>query len=274
MNPRLIAHLLPILAVLLLSLPAAAQDAEEEGAAILDLNAEYASAARRAERGDYSGAIRIFKEIAAQDPYWSDAVYNIGSLAEHRSAWQDCALYSLRYLILEPNDPETHSIQRRHERCSEAIGRAGDLHVPTTTPEGIPVSLDGLVLGDGSLGPLRLAAGTYTISTQHHDHFPFSQEVEVVEGETTTFPVVMEIMPTYGSISLDVSQPGARITLDGVEQGTSPLAESIRLETGTYRVEVLLDGYHPWRRNVEVLCDLDDTSEVRLIDESVDLSRF
>ncbi len=254
------------------SLPSVAS-AEDE-VAPLNLNNEYARATRRAERGDLSSAISVFKAVAAQDPYWSDVFYNIGSLSEHRSSWQDCALYFRRYLILEPDDSEADDIRRSIDRCEASMPSGGTLTVSGTDPEGSRVMLDGLALGDGGFGPVRLTPGTYVVTSTRMDYFDFTEAVEVTDGGTTEVFVSLQAVPQYGTVSFAVVQEGARILIDGVEQGVTPLAEPIRLEVGNYSVEILGDGHHPWRRNIDILRDLDDEVEVRLIDESVDLSQY
>lgn len=272
MTFRLLTSLAALIAMLFPP-PATAQDGTDE-VFPMDLNDEYARAASRAERGDLGAAIRGFKEIAALDPYWSDVFYNIGTLSEHRSSWQDCAIYFRRYLILEPDDPDADDVERSILRCEEAIVDGGTLTVTGTDPDLTRVSLDGVALGDGGFGPIRLRPGTYVLTASRDDYFDFTQSVDIVDGSTAEVLVRLEMVPQYGSVDFNLVQEGARIIIDGVEQGVTPLAEPIRLEVGGYAVEILADGFHPWRRNIDILRDLDEVIDVRLLDESVDLSQF
>lgn len=257
-------------ATLALPLPAAAQGGTDE-VFPMDLNDEYARAVRRAERGDLGAAISGFKEIAALDPYWSDVFYNIASLSEHQGSWQDCAIYFRRYLFLEPDDPD---VERSIRRCEEAIVDGGTLTVTGTDPDDTRVSLDGVALGDGGFGPVRLRPGTYVVTARRDDYFDFTQSVDIVDGSAAEVFVTLQAVPQFGSVSFELVQEGARVLIDGVEAGVTPLAEPIRLEVGAYSVEILADGYHPWRRNIDILRDLDDVIDVRLLDESVDLSQY
>jgi hypothetical protein len=267
---RLLAATLVVASI---SSPPRSASAEDE-VMPLDLNEQYERATSRATRGDLSSAIAIFKEIAAQDPYWSDVFYNVGSLSEHRSSWQDCALYFRRYLILEPDDAGADDVQRSVERCEAAMPSGGTLAVTGTVPEGSRVLLDGLALGDGGFGPVRLAPGTYVVTSTRMDYFEFTEAVEVTDGGTAEVFVTLQVIPQYGTVSFSLVQEGARILVDGAERGVSPLAEPIRLEVGNYSVEILHEGSHPWRRNIDILRDLDDEIDVRLMDESVDLSQY
>ena len=273
MNLRLLLATAAV--ALTLWLPSAGQTQDDpEGAMPINLNEEYARAASRAERGDLSSAIRTFKEIAVLDPYWSDVFYNIGSLSEHRSSWQDCALYFRRYLILESEDPGADEVERSIRRCEEALVDGGTLAVTGTDPEGSRVELDGLALGHGGFGPVRLRPGTYVITASRTGYFDFTETVEIEDGTTAEVFVRMELVPQYGTVSFNVLQDGVRVIIDGVERGVTPLVEPIRLEVGSYSAELVADGYHPWRRNIDILRDLDDVIDARLLDESVDLSQY
>lgn len=253
-----------------------ARSAEEaaEAQRIIDLNADYASAVRRAQGGDVSGALERFKAVAEQDAYWADAFYNVGSLSEAAGEFQDCALYYRRYLILEPEDEEADEIRRSIARCEEQIVPGATIHVTSTVPERVRVAIDGLPMDQGSLGPIRVAPGTYTLSASALDYHDYSQQLEVAADQVFETTIELEAIPQYGSVSFDVVQEGARVLIDGEEVGVTPLDGPIRLEVGTYHVEIVKDGYHPWRRNLDILRDLDDFVDVRLIDESVDLSRY
>ena len=273
MNLRLL--LATVAVALTVWLPSAGHTQDGAGEAMpLDLNDEYARASSQAERGDLPAAIRGFKEIAVLDPYWSDVFYNIASLSEHRSSWQDCALYFRHYLLLEPDDPDADDVERSIRRCEAALVGGGTLSVTGADPEGSRVELDGLTLGDGGFGPVRLRPGTYVVTSSRTDYFDFTQTVEITDGTTAEVFVNLEPIPQYGTVAFNVVQEGVRVVIDGIERGVTPLAEPIRLEVGSYGAELIADGYHPWRRSIDILHDLDDMIEVRLLDESVDLSQY
>ncbi len=55
-----------------------------------------------------------------------------------------------------------------------------------------------------------------------------------------------------GSIEIAVSQPGATISIDGTEVGTSPLAEPVSVNAGSRRITVSRTGYKPVNRTMAV----------------------
>lgn len=254
--------------------PAPAPEPEEEPEPILNLNEAYSDAVSDAQRGRNTRAIERFKAIARQDPYWSDVFYNVGSISEHIGHHQDCALYFRRYLMLEPDDPDADDITRSINRCEGAMPASGTLAVTATAPEGADILIDGVPLGEGSLDAIPLEPGTYTVTATLIDHHDARQVVEITDGGAENLTITLYPIPYYGSVVFEVVQDGATIRIDGQEIGTSPLAEPVRLETGEYAVEVIKEGYHPWRRNIDILRDLEDLVEVRLIDESIDLSQY
>ncbi|MCB9519561.1 MAG: PEGA domain-containing protein [Myxococcales bacterium] len=240
----------------------------------LDLNAEFRAAVARHNRGDDSGAVRQLKEIAARDPYWADVFYNIGSLSQAMSHWDDCAFYYRRYLMLEPEDSQRRAIERNIGYCETGIYNGGTLHVVVTDPPNATIAINGIPYSaDNAIGPVLLDRGTYEITATAYDHDPYSTTVEIRPQQTTELTFSLNATPQYGSVRFEVVQAGAEVFVDGESVGVTPLAEPIRLLVGTYHLEVRKEGYHPWVRNLEILRDLEDLAEVRLIDSSVDLRR-
>jgi hypothetical protein len=248
--------------------------AQDEEPAMIDLTSAYEGAARRASRGDISGAIRGFKEVVAQDPFWGDAIYNIATLSEHIGAHADCALYFRRYLFLDPQADEADDVRRQIAECESEIVDAGTLVIPTTTPENTAIAVNGLVLGQGSLGPIALPAGEYEITAERTDWQPFATTVVVSRGVEAQAAVVLQPMIYFGTVQLDVLQAGANVSIDGQSIGTTPLAEVTRLQAGTYLFEVSLAGFHPWRRAIEIRRDDEQVHTVELLDERINLDEL
>jgi hypothetical protein len=64
--------------------------------------------------------------------------------------------------------------------------------------------------------------------------------------------ILAAIAARFGSLEIRVSAEGATVRVDGVEQGRSPLPAALTVPAGTHHVEVALDGYAPFERDVEV----------------------
>jgi uncharacterized caspase-like protein len=109
-------------------------------------------------------------------------------------------------------------------------------------PSGARVSLAGRDLG---VTPLDLAGeiGSVQYLVTWADIEPVQAELEAVleYGEDKT---IIAKLPTAGSLVVSTDPPGATISLDGVDRGTSPL--TLRdLAPGTVVVKARKDGYTP-----------------------------
>jgi hypothetical protein len=71
-----------------------------------------------------------------------------------------------------------------------------------------------------------------------------------------------------GELSVEVSEKGASVRVDGVDVGRSPLASRLRLTGGTHYVEAVKQGYAPSRKEVRLAAE--SQREVRLELEPTD----
>ena len=67
-----------------------------------------------------------------------------------------------------------------------------------------------------------------------------------------------------GGLLLDVSEPGANVSIDGRLLGTTPLDGQLALAPGPHLVEVTKEGFLPFRREVEIHPDQTLAQEVTL----------
>lgn len=234
-----------------------------------DIDAAYERASRLAQRGSVTRAREAFIEIAGHEPEDLPTLQNIVGLSEHLDEWADCVVWSQRLLYVSGPDED---FEAQRDACvAELSGSVGTIGLTVVTPEYAPVAFNGMVLADGPVESITLPAGTWAITADVTDWEPFSQTVELATDEHVDVSVELGEMTFYGSVALTVDQPGASIVVDGEPVGLSPLSEPLRLPVGRYLVEVHLDGFYPWRRYVDIYRDVDDTTDVQLIDESVDL---
>lgn len=259
----------------LLGAPATAQDdvPEIEVGEQVDIGAMIDRGARRAGRGDFSGAVSMFKEVLEHE-IDVDVVWNIGNISEVADSYLDCALYFRWYLMLDPEDPEAGTIRDSIEHCESRYDDAGALTFRVDGPDNADITLDGVPIATGAIEDLPLPAGTYVIDVEALDHEPWNGNATVVEGETTELVATPDPIIYFGGIELEVSEAGATVSVDGAVIGTSPLDAPIRRPEGSYMVEITLDGYHPWRRVIDVTRDHDALHRARLIDEDMPLDEL
>ena len=109
------------------------------------------------------------------------------------------------------------------------------------------VSVDGKVLGPAPWDG-ELPVGTHKVAVSSLDRmFVQASELVIKAGGTTTFTAKLAFV---GSRLTITSRPaGARLLVDGKEQGITPL-KGHALRPGDHKVELVLAGYQPSARNV------------------------
>ena len=120
----------------------------------------------------------------------------------------------------------------------------------TTAPDGASVVIDKTYRGSTPLTIEGLAPGTHTVTFSQFGYFPLSVPVSVRAGEITE--VSGTLLPLTGSLEIITSPPEARIQLDSVDQGTSPLTLK-NITTGNYTLTVIKEGYGTTVQTVKVL---------------------
>jgi len=64
---------------------------------------------------------------------------------------------------------------------------------------------------------------------------------------------VRDIQALIAWVTVEVSQDGATVTVDGVERGTSPLGKPLLLGAGSHAIEVALEGYETFSEEISIL---------------------
>src|SRR5687768_16827860 len=115
-------------------------------------------------------------------------------------------------------------------RAEDADDRgAGDVARDRTNVE------DGLT---GSLprAPLRVNPGHTEIRIEREGFEPFVEVVDLVGGATLRVDVVLRPQRTVGHLAIAATPSGARIVVDGVSRGITPL--DLELASGVHRIEI------------------------------------
>ena len=75
---------------------------------------------------------------------------------------------------------------------------------------------------------------------------------------------ISELGASVGTLELSGAPPGAHVSIDGVERGTTPLSKPVRLPAGTHTVRVVKDGSLPFEARVDLPGRQARVVEVRL----------
>ena len=108
-------------------------------------------------------------------------------------------------------------------------------------PSGARVTLGGAEVGATPYTKERVSSGRHLVSLEMDLYEGVRDEiVEVRDGERTSKNFCLE--PDFGTLVVASSPSGAKVKVDGIEKGVTPL--SLRLSPGTYKVDVEKSGYH------------------------------
>jgi len=120
-------------------------------------------------------------------------------------------------------------------------------------PAGATVTLDGSTLGVTPLDVADLPLGSHELKLQFKGYAPSDQNV-VLSSEAPHADINLTLSrtaPPVGTADVLSNPSGAFVSIDGIGIGKTPLRE-YRLKVGDHRVEVLADGYEPWRGSLSV----------------------
>ena len=95
------------------------------------------------------------------------------------------------------------------------------------------------------LGHLDEAIATFR---QYLEAAPNAEDADVVNERIRTLQERLDST----SVSLEVSEPGARVLVDGEDRGTTPLSEPVRVAPGSHEVRVEKNGFQAFSVRVTV----------------------
>lgn len=116
-------------------------------------------------------------------------------------------------------------------------------------PDDSSVSVDGQYLGKTTYTTDYLGAGTHTITVSRFGYVPYITNASLVNGMTTVINATLPAEPE--ALMITTIPPGAVITVDGKNAGTSP-ATIPDLAPGNHTVSVTKDGYNPSVQQVAI----------------------
>ncbi|GAB4217024.1 MAG: hypothetical protein OHK0013_44170 [Sandaracinaceae bacterium] len=133
--------------------------------------------------------------------------------------------------------------------------------------EGAPIFIDGRPTGLVTTSVIDdVPAGNHTVEIRPSEGQPFSQTIVVEAGRRAEVRARVRpqvVAATTGTIAVLVDQTGALVRINGT--GLPPGSYTREgLPPGTYVVQVLLEGFEPFRREVQVTAGQTTTVDVTL----------
>ena len=97
----------------------------------------------------------------------------------------------------------------------------------------------------------RLPSGSYIFETRKSGHIPFRMTYDISDKDQNKVIQVQGPTPIYGQLAISSTPPGAKITINGKDAGTTPKYIT-RQVIGDYVVTANLDGYETQAKSVTV----------------------
>jgi hypothetical protein len=132
--------------------------------------------------------------------------------------------------------------------------RSSELEPSVAAAEGIARSLDALHDAAAAYLAYRQLLGDDSLVASASVRQYAESRLVALASETATLVV-------------RVDPPGARVTLDGVDEGDAPLAAPLRINAGSHRVRVHESGFRDVEETITVVAGAADTIPVRLVAE-------
>ncbi len=128
--------------------------------------------------------------------------------------------------------------------------RYGKIRV-TSDPSYAKVYLDGDYRGRTPTTIRSVRVGKHQIKVTKKDYYDWSETVRVRPNLTTRVFARLEPIPKTGSIYVTSSPSHARVFLDGIEKGTTPLPIT-DIEIGWHQVVIIKEYYRVYLENVYI----------------------
>ena len=118
-----------------------------------------------------------------------------------------------------------------------------------SNPSGAKVYVDNAYRGRTPLA-FALNPGIHSVDVRLDGYQPYSARVQVRAGQTTRVSPRLVRLVTTGVLRIDSSPQGANIIINGTPVGQTPMG--VKLNSGSYDVELQMSGYQPYRARVQV----------------------
>jgi hypothetical protein len=150
------------------------------------------------------------------------------------------------------NDAEYRivSVELRTPIITVATHTIPGTFVFNSAPDGASVMIGDEYRGSTPLTIGGIEPGTYAVTFSRFGYSKLSTSTRVEAGKTTE--VMGTLLPLTGSLEIITSPDGARILLDTVNQGISPVTLA-NLTTGNHSLTVVKEGYVTTEKKVRII---------------------
>ena len=198
------------------------------------------------ESSDFAGALAEFEAAYRAVPR-TEVLFNIGITQRSLFRYGDAVRTLRRYLEESRGRISAARASAVEKELAEIRALTAEVTVHAE-PEGAAVEVDGARVGQAPLsGPLLLGPGTHRLRVAREGFVTDERELSLVSGGAMEVRVALTAVPKTGRLELTTT-PAARVTIDGIPRGLSPL--SVELAPGGHQVLLEQDGYRTQQQEV------------------------
>jgi hypothetical protein len=191
-------------------------------------------------------------------------LYNLGLTFKALFRYGDAVDALERYLSESQARGQALSAERRAEvakNIAEMKSLLADVTIVVRPAEAL-VRVDGRPVTMGIEGIVKLGAGTHTVEASATDYASDHRDLTVVAGTPQMVSLTLVAIPHTGHVVITAAQIGARVSLDGRDQGPAPV--EVELPAGGHQMEVTAPGYLTERSELAVAAGQSRTVVVSL----------
>jgi hypothetical protein len=255
--------LLILVSALVGATPAVAQQPSEREQA----RQHYQTGAASFERGDYASAL-----VELQQSYELFAsLRTLFSIAQCQQALFDypAAIRSVEQYLREGGADVPANLRAQAETMLADMRRdMAHVTVSVAGVDGAHILVDGAERATSpSTGPIDVGPGAHDVEVRADGYATARRQVTVAAGATESVRVTLErTSPEQATIRIDTGSIAARVFVDGVEVGTTPL--DFPVAPGIHPVLVEAEGYRSMTRTAEVTAGGTETVAFELVAET------
>jgi hypothetical protein len=231
--------------------------AEEEGISLETENKRMnllRKADKASRRGKYGLALGFLQQAFRLTPIPDiNDHYNIILIASALKRCPEVVLHAKAFELLARDDPGFEEVKKHRDACLVEGAEVGQISV-FDVPQKARVLLNGVLVGDGELSHATFMAATYLMEVRAPDYERHKEKIVLKANEHEKRSVPLKKRIYYGNLEIRTTPTGATITIEGNPRGKTPLGP-IKLTTGKHFVELKLEGYDRFIRNVKIQRD-------------------
>ncbi|KQC03989.1 MAG: hypothetical protein APR53_04245 [Methanoculleus sp. SDB] len=129
------------------------------------------------------------------------------------------------------------------------IDKTGKLLV-ISTPPGADLYIDGMKRGKTGIPIGNIFSGHHIVDVKLDGYITYTGDVDINTNEVTE--ITVSLLPSTGSVSVTSDPSGASVSLDGVDQGVTPLTIS-GISEGPHSLTLAKSGYQDYTESVTVV---------------------